>query len=155
VARPFRKLAWSCFDASNFEIVGAKRYAVDLEQLPVINLVRNFPSLNPFPWELVGFATILYCVSTLGGSSRVSGDDDQTLFRHCIRITSKRRSTGTRFSDFRIIRSFITVPTTAKSTPRTAGLRAGLDECLIEEYHQSVAQLPFEKETQRRLSSSY
>jgi hypothetical protein len=30
--------------------------------LPVINLARNFPSLEPFSLGVVGFTTLLYCV---------------------------------------------------------------------------------------------
>jgi hypothetical protein len=38
-------------------------YAVNLEQLPVINLGRTFPSLETFSLKLIGFATLLLCVS--------------------------------------------------------------------------------------------
>jgi hypothetical protein len=69
----------------------------------------------------------------------------QTLFRHCIRTLRKQKFAGTRFSAFRIIRSFTTVQT-ATSIPRAAGLGAGLDGWLFGEY-QSVVHLYFQKET--------
>jgi hypothetical protein len=60
----------------------------------------------------------------------------QMLFRNY-----KQKFAEKRFSAFRIIRSFATVQT-AKSILRAAGLGAGLDGCLFEEY-QYVAQLHF------------
>lgn len=41
-------------------IVRPKRYVKDLEQLPVINRVRNFPSLESFPQESLG--SLLVCL---------------------------------------------------------------------------------------------
>jgi hypothetical protein len=70
----------------------------------------------------------------------------QMLFRHCIRIASrKQKSAEKRFSALRIIRNFTTVQT-AKNIHRAAGLGGGLGLCLIGE-NQSVAQLHFEKKT--------
>ena len=52
-------------------IVRAKRYAADLEQLlPVINLVRNFPSPEPLSMGVVGLDSLL-CVSTVPKELRI------------------------------------------------------------------------------------